>query len=111
MQQTEYKWAPTYFNGDFCRYLGVSPHKTHYKSFLLRKLMTKLELKYGRFQLDESLLDILKNNEIYTGWYKQSSKTALSRYITQLRSNTINNSTFLILKIYEEGDTLENLAI
>ena len=26
-----YRWAPTYFNGDLCRYLGVSPHKTHYK--------------------------------------------------------------------------------
>ena len=106
-----FKWAPTYFNGDLCRYLGISPHKTHYKSFLQKKLMQKLELKYGRFQLDDDFYDILKNNDIYVGWYKQASKTGLSRFLTQLRSNTMNTSTFLVLKMYEEGDELQALSI
>jgi hypothetical protein len=106
-----YKWAPTYFNGDLCRYLGVSPHKQHYKSFLLKKLMQKLELKYGRYQLDDDIYNILKDNDVYVGWYKQASKSCLSRYLTKLRSNTMTNSTFLVLKMYEEGDELQTLSI
>lgn len=106
-----YRWSPTYFNGDLCRYLGISPHKTHYKSYLQRRLMQKLELKYGRFQLDDDLYNILKDNDVYVGWYKQASKTMLSKYLTQLRSSNANTSTYLVLKMYEEGDKLQCLSI
>ena len=107
----EFKWAPTYFNGDLCRYLGISPHKTHYKSYLQKKLMQKLELKYGRYQLDEDLCIILKNNDIYVGWYNQTSKTGLSKLLTKLRCDYMNTSTILILKMYEEGDVIQALTI
>jgi hypothetical protein len=106
-----FRWAPTYFNGDLCRYLGVSPHKKYYKSFLQKKLMQKLELKYGRYHLDDDFYNILKNNDIYVGWYKQASKTTLSKFLSELRSNTMSTSTFLVLKIYEEGNELHALSI
>ena len=73
--------------------------------------MQKLELKYGKYHLDDDFYNILKNNDIYIGWYKQASKTHLSRFLSQLRSNTMSTSTFLILKMYEEGDELKALSI
>ena len=73
--------------------------------------MQKLELKYGRFQLDEQFFEILKKNDIPTGWYKQASKTMLSRYLTRLRSNKPNTTTYLILQINEEGLEMTQLTI
>ena len=105
------RWQPQYFNGDLCRYLSISPHRQHYKSFILKKLKQTMKPKYGRWEIDESLLKILKDNDLYVSWYKTASNAELSRYVSRLRTHTPSNGTFMVLQIYEEGEPLQMLTV
>ncbi len=110
-ENNQIRWEPQYFNGDLCRYVNISPHRGHYKSYILKKLKQTMKPKYGRFEIDEHLLKILKDNDLWVSWYKTASHAELSRYVTKLRVSTPNSGTFTVLQIYQEGEPLQMLSI
>ena len=107
----QYKYLPSYFNEDLCNYLEISPLKKYYKTYLLKKLINKLEFKFGLYRLDDDLYKILEQNNIYLyGWCKSSSKNSLSKYLSKLRSSSPNKN-YLILSIDEKGNEMNCLSI
>ena len=100
-----------YYVADLCRFLGLHPSKQYYKSYILECMKNKLELKYGRYKLNQQCIDLMNNHNIYLGWNHSVSKTHLNRMLTQLKINKPDTSIYLILKIYEEGGTPEQLII
>lgn len=105
------KYPPTYFNKDLCEYLELNPYQKYYKTYLLKKLINKLEFKFGQYRLDDDFYKILEQNNIYLyGWCKSSSKNSLSIYLTKLRCST-PNSKYLILYLDEKGNEMNCLTI
>ena len=100
-----------YYNAELCRFIGLHPSKLYYKSYIVRCLMNKLEYKYGRYALNDAIIQIMNNNNINLYWNHNMSKAQLTRMISQLQINHPDNSIYLVLKINEEGNNTAELVI
>ena len=100
-----------YYNAELCRFIGLHPAKLYYKSYIVQCLMNKLEYKYGRYALNQGIIQIMNDNNINFYWNHNISKTQLNRLISQLKINQPDNSIYLVLKIYEEGNNPGELVI
>ena len=111
MNNYKNKYPTTYFDKDLCEYLELNPYQKYYKNYLLKKLINKLEFKFGLYRLDDDFYKILEQNNIYLyGWCKSSSKNSLSKYLSKLRSSTPNKN-YLILSIDEKGNKMDSISI
>lgn len=100
-----------YYNSDICRFIGLHPSKLYYKSYIVQCLMNKLEFKYGRYQLNQDCIQIMNDNNIYMGWNHSFSRSQLNRIVSQLKLQKPDTSICIVLKIYEEGNNMEQLVI
>ena len=106
------KYPKSYWDVEILDYLSLDKSKSYYKSYICKCLITKLKnnnnYSYGRYELDDQLLEIFKN-KIGDYVWKYSSKCGIERMLRCLRHNdksSINNGIYTINFIEDGNDVL-----
>lgn len=97
------------WNEDFINYLKLDTTGVYYKSYLLKCLAGKLQFSYGRYEIDDDLMNIFKKNN-YNIWWKYMSKSGLDHAIRTFRNNNCSKSIYK-MNFNENGKLVDGIQL
>jgi len=111
------RYPQSYWDPVIIKYIGLDTGKTYYKNYINKCLITKLNLnkdsyRYGRYDLDDELKNIIKDKTEHNYYWWYTSKAGLNRLLSLFRSDTpIVNTDIYTIKFDEFGKDIQCLAI
>ena len=97
------------WNPDLLDYLNLDSTKLYYKSYVIKCLANKLNFSYGRYEIDDELMNLFKNIN-YNIWWKYMSKSGLDFAIRNFR-NASNSKTIYKMTFNENGNFVEGIQL
>lgn len=102
-------YPKSHWNVDILEYLQLDTTSVYYKSYLLKCLTSKLSYAYGRYEIDDDLMNVFKNNN-YNIWWKYMSKSGLDHAIRTFRNENCSKSVYK-MNFNENGNLVEGLQL
>ena len=112
------KYPKSYWDDNIIEYIGLKKGDSYYKNYivtcLLNKIKEKGNYKYGRYQLDDELIEIFgsKLNTNYV--WRYSSKSGISqilRYFRHSSKSDLSGSKIFTIDFVENGNEINSLSI
>lgn len=97
------------WNSELLEYLNLDSTQLYYKSYLVKCLQNKLNFQYGRYEIDDELMNLFKSCN-YNIWWKYMSKSSLEYAIRNFR-NSSNSKTIYKMSFNENGNFVEGINL
>ncbi len=110
MSQLEYdksSWEPA-----FLEHIGLKKDVLYYKSYIFKCLTRKLNNCYGRYELDNELIDIISKASNQNYIWKYASKTNLKYLLGYLKSDKIHTDDKKFIITFDQmGNDINQLEL
>ena len=112
------KYPKSYWDDSIIEYIGLKKGNAYYKNYVATCLLNKMKqngrYSYGRYELEEDLMEIFRNKLNTNYMWRWTSKSGINNVLSYFRHsnyNTVNSSHVYVIDFNEDGGNVHEISI